>query len=46
MSEQVLDRLDAVERQLHTVGAVLLIAGFLYQHLGESRAKEIAGNGI
>jgi uncharacterized membrane protein len=28
------------------VGAVLLLGGFLYQHIGTNCAKEIAGNGI
>jgi hypothetical protein len=43
-----LARLSSITRAASflAVGAVLLIGGFLYQHLGESRAKEIAGNGI
>jgi uncharacterized membrane protein len=43
-----LARLSSITRAASflAVGAVLLIAGFLYQHLGEGRAKEIAGNGI
>jgi uncharacterized membrane protein len=43
-----LGRLSSITRAASflAVGAVLLIGGFLYQHLGESRAKEMAGNGI
>jgi uncharacterized membrane protein len=43
-----LARLSSITRAASflAVGAVLLIGGFLYQHLGEGGAKEMAGNGI
>ena len=43
-----LARLSSITRAASflAVGAVLLLGGLLYQHLGEGRAKEIAGNGI
>jgi hypothetical protein len=43
-----LGRLSSMTRAVSflAVGAVLLLGGFLYQHLGENRTKEMAGNGI
>ncbi len=43
-----LARLSSMTRAVSflAVGAVLLLGGFLFQHLGTNRAKEMAGNGI